>query len=154
MGGNGDDPPITLTKMVVERSYQNKAFTIPRPKYVKAIIITMKAIASNVSLFFSCFIADPVLLVHDSRPQGCVKVMNCASCFTCFKKPALACDSKQSNQARAKRARKKQGPPFGGLCTQMAKPSDLRALGGLKRTMKLRSIPSSVLRKSFFTLSR
>jgi len=137
MGGNGDDPPITLTKMVAERSYQNKAFTIPKPKYVKAIIITMKAIASNVSLFFSCFIVDPVLLV----PKSLLSI-------------ALACDSKQSKQARAKRARKKQGPPFGGLCTQMAKPSDLRALGGLKRTMKLRSIPSSVLRKSFFTLPR
>jgi len=69
MGGNGDDPPITLTKMVAERSYQNKAFTIPKPKYVKAIIITMKAIASNVSLFFSCFIVDPVLLVLKSMPS-------------------------------------------------------------------------------------
>jgi len=115
MGGNGDDPPITLTKMVVERSYQNKAFTIPRPKYVKAIIITMKAIASNVSLFFSCFIVDSILFVHDSRPQGCVKVMNCASYFTRVKKFVFACDSKQSKQARAKRARIKSNAPFGAL---------------------------------------
>jgi len=85
MGGNGDDPPITLTKMVVERSYQNKAFTIPRPKYVKAIIITMKAIASNVSLFFSCFIADPVLLV--------LKI--------CLRLPSLAIASKVSKRERS-----------------------------------------------------
>ena len=154
MGGNGDDPPITLTKIVVERSYQNKAFTIPRPKYVKAIIITMKAIASNVSLFFSCFMVDSVLLVHDSRRQGCVNVMNCAFYLLAPKSlTSLAIASKVSKRERSEHG-KKQGPPFGGLCTQMAKPSDLRALGGLKRTMKLRSIPSSVLRKSFFTLSR
>ena len=102
MDGNGDDPPITLTKIVVERSYQNKAFTIPRPKYVKAIIITMKAIASNVSLFFSCFMVDSVLLVHDSRRQGCVNVMNCAFYLLAPKSlTSLAIASKVSKRERS-----------------------------------------------------